>query len=137
MSDLTNANGRNNTTRRAFLQSTSAAMAALSLSPGRIMAGPFDKEDWGQFIPTDKKLHPDWVKALFERGAPTTYSKSRGELSRIGMPVGGLCCGMLYLGGDGKLWNWDIFNQKTEGVDRKSTRLNSSHSSVSRMPSSA
>ncbi len=80
-----------------------------------LMAGPFDEGDWNQIIPADKKLQPDWVKALFEHGAPTSYTKSRGELRYIGMPVGGICCGTLYLGGDGRLWNWDIFNQKIEG----------------------
>ncbi|MBV9123964.1 MAG: hypothetical protein JO112_11450 [Planctomycetes bacterium] len=50
----------------------------------------------------------EWIKSLFTRGAPAAY---RGdELDKIGMPIGGICTGQLYLGGDGKLWHWDIFN---------------------------
>jgi len=101
--------------RREFLKLAGAASAALAFCPMPLMAGPFDEGDWNQIIPADKQLHADWVKALFERGAPTSYTKSRGELRYIGMPVGGICCGTLYLGGDGRLWNWDIFNQKIEG----------------------
>jgi uncharacterized protein (DUF608 family) len=60
-------------------------------------------------VPADKKLRPEWVKSLTERGQRTVY---RGQdLDKIGMPIGGLCAGQVYLGGDGKLWHWDIFNR--------------------------
>jgi len=63
-----------------------------------------------------KKLDRDWVKSLYQRGTPTTYLKSKGELDYIGMPVGGIMCGMVYLGGDGRLWLWDVFNKNQSGV---------------------
>ena len=79
--------------------------------------GPEECEpDWNQIIPADKKLHPDWVKSLFARGVPQAHTKANNELRYIGMPVGGICCGTMYLSGDGRLWNWDIFNQNPEGV---------------------
>lgn len=37
---------------------------------------------------------------------------STNDLKYIGMPVGGIGCGQVYLGGDGQLWYWDIFNIK-------------------------
>lgn len=104
------------TSRRDFLKLAGVASAGWAFSRMPVMAGPFDADDWSQYIPADKKLHPDWVRSLFDRGRPTSYTQSRDELRFIGMPVGGICCGTLYLGGDGRLWNWDIFNQKTEGV---------------------
>ena len=65
------------------------------------------------------KIDPEYVKALYNRGAVTTYLKSKNELKYIGMPVGGINCGTVYLGGDGRLWLWDIFNKNQEGIEPK------------------
>jgi len=54
---------------------------------------------------------------LLQRGLATTYYKTKNELDYIGMPVGGIHTGTLYLGGDGRLWLWDIFNLNQEGVN--------------------
>lgn len=73
------------------------------------MAGPFDSKDAADhFVPADKKLSPEWVRALFARGEQTWYSGN--DLKTIGMPVGGICAGQIYLTGDGRLVYWDIFN---------------------------
>ena len=71
-------------------------------------------EAWNAIIPADKNLPSDWVKSLTERGEPKRYS---GEaLMKIGMPVGGITTGLVYLGGDGKLWWWDVLNRPLNGV---------------------
>ena len=72
------------------------------------MAGPFTRRDFDKLVPADKKLRPEWVASLTARGERTIYRGA--DLDQIGMPIGGLCAGQLYLGGDGKLWHWDIFN---------------------------
>ena len=95
--------------RREFLKRASLAAGVLAFQPWRTMAGPFTREDFDHFVPADKKLSPDWVKSLFTRGTPEVLHG--GELKYIGMPVGGIGAGQLYLGGDGRLWHWDIFNQ--------------------------
>lgn len=95
-----------------------SVLCSLPALPAAETAGQFKKqptEKWSAVIPADKKLSPEWERSLFERGAPRSYA---GEaLMNIGMPVGGITTGALvYLGGDGKLWNWDIFNRPHNGV---------------------
>ena len=75
-------------------------------------------------IPVDKGLDPVWIRSLYERGAPTTYLKSKNELKYIGMPAGGLHAGTVYLGGDGRLWLWGIYNDEREGIDPKTILWN-------------
>lgn len=94
--------------RRDFIAAVAAGGAA-ALSAMPVMAGPFESAEQEKLVPADKKLDPQWVKSLTARGTREVY---RGkELEKIGMPIGGLCAGQLYLGGDGKLWHWDIFNR--------------------------
>ena len=92
--------------RRDFLKTAGLGSLALLASRMPVMAGPFEG---AALIPADKKLDPAWVKSLFERGTPEVLKG--GDLKLVGMPVGGICAGQLYLGGDGKLWHWDIFNK--------------------------
>ena len=104
--------------RRRFLKSTGFLSAAGFLNSALpLMAGPFTDKDFlnGRF-PADKKLDPAWLKSLYERGEATVYRKTKNELRYIGMPVGGICCGCVYVGGDGRLWLWDIFNQNPLGA---------------------
>ena len=95
--------------RRDFMKLTGLGLAAISMPT---FAGPFVFSDNEHLIPADKKLAPAWVKSLFERGVPEVFSSKDGELKHVGMPIGGIACGQLYLGGDGRLWLWHIF--KTE-----------------------
>ncbi|MDR1130130.1 MAG: hypothetical protein LBK96_04035, partial [Prevotellaceae bacterium] len=114
---------KNSISRRNFIR-TSGITLASGLLASRIpaIAGPAysPSDKWAtEGIPLDKKLDPAWIKSLYERGVPTVYAKSRNELRYIGMPVGGINAGGVYLGGDGRLWLWDIFNDNREGIEPK------------------
>src|SRR5581483_7805533 len=96
--------------RRQFLKIVGLGTGVLASHAWQAMAGPFSRGDFDRLVPADKKLRPEWVDSLRARGERSLY---RGEdLKKIGMPIGGLCAGQVYLGGDGKLWHWDIFNQR-------------------------
>jgi uncharacterized protein (DUF608 family) len=93
--------------RRQFLKASTLATLSAALLKRPVMAGPFTAADFEHLVPADKRLSAAWVKSLFERGEPETW---RGEeLKYIGLPIGGVGCGQLYLGGDGRLWLWQIF----------------------------
>ncbi len=100
-------------TRRDFLHTTGVALGTLALPrlSKTLMAGPFTQPDQiSHFIPADKKLTKEWLAALTDRGEPRVC---RGDdLKYIGMPVGGVAAGQLYLLGDGTLGCWQIFNQQ-------------------------
>ncbi len=91
---------------------------AMGLAVGGAMLGfpAIGKPSSGTYqIPVNKGLSAEWIEKLYQRGEPEVYKGK--ELAYIGMPVGGLCTGTVYVGGDGKLWLWDIFNQQKEGVN--------------------
>lgn len=102
--------------RRSFLKLTGAAALSLTAtSPIGAIAGPFEPKDTADhFVPADKKLRKEWLDALFAKGEPTWYAGD--DLKQIGMPIGGIGTGQLYLSGDGRLFHWDIFNDSREGV---------------------
>lgn len=99
--------------RRRFLQTAGLGIAALSSVRGEVevMAGPFSRPGPRQhFVPADKRLSREWVQSLYERG---TSRVCRGaELNLIGMPVGGIGAGQVYVCGDGTLASWKIFNRQ-------------------------
>ena len=106
--------------RRSFIKNSGIVAAAAGFTRLSPVAGPFTVNDLlANGIPANKKLNRSWVSSLFERGTVTTYKKTNDELKYIGMPVGGINCGNLYLGGDGRLWLWDIFNKNQLGVVTK------------------
>ena len=96
--------------RRTFL----AASAATGALP--FVAGPFSSRAFGadthptHRVPVDKKLSPAWVKSLYERGEPKEWTGD--ELNALGMPIGGIAAGQLYLTGDGTLAVWGLYNQR-------------------------
>jgi len=95
--------------RREVLQVLGVGAAASALPIGtQVMAGPFAADDTARhLIPAEKKLTPEWLASLTERSQAEVFSSE--QLKYIGMPVGGIGCGQLYLGGNGRLWHWDIF----------------------------
>ncbi|MHC4625959.1 MAG: GH116 family glycosyl-hydrolase, partial [Planctomycetota bacterium] len=60
-------------------------------------------------VPGEKDLDIGAVQRLVDRGRPDTYTGK--DLETIGMPIGGIAAGQLYLRGDGTLGVWQVFNR--------------------------
>ncbi len=58
----------------------------------------------------NKGFSQEWIRSLTEKGSARVYKGE--ELKYIGMPIGGIYAGQMYISGDGRLWNWDIFNER-------------------------
>ncbi len=74
--------------------------------------GPAAAQDAGKvshFVPADKGLPQGFAAKQLQRGEQAVWSGQ--ELETIGMPVGGIATGQLYLRGDGTLGLWQIFNK--------------------------
>lgn len=102
--------------RRSFLKKAGLLTAGLAtlqfpVWAHSIFAGGYPLHN----IAENKAVDPAWARSLYRRGEVTTYLKSRNELKYIGMPAGGLHAGTVYVGGDGRLWLWQIFNETFEG----------------------
>lgn len=100
--------------RRQFLKtaglgvvgaSSLADSLSLMAGPGNVFAPVAE-----HLVPAEKKLSPTWIRSLFERGEAEVYRGA--DLDTIGMPVGGIAAGQLYLRGDGTLGSWQIFNRR-------------------------
>ena len=92
--------------RRNFLRTGGLTAAMLAAGNFRVMAGPFSAGDFDKIIPADKKLSKDWIASLYARGE--AMKVKAGKVDYIGMPIGGIGTGQVYLSGDGELWYWNL-----------------------------
>ena len=68
-----------------------------------------------------KGIDATWLASLrLREPSEPTFTKAANQLRYIGMPVGGIACGTLYLGGDGRLWLWDVWHKNGEGIRPRS-----------------
>lgn len=117
--------------RRQFLKTAGAGIVALSVVDARAAAAPAGTapkaggllragglpdaagsvaRNASHFVPLEKRLDASWIASLFERGAPRELRDR--QLNLVGMPIGGIAAGQVYLCGDGSIGCWQIFNQR-------------------------
>ncbi len=114
--------------RRHFLKLSlgSAAFAAAWGRPAASFAYGAQGSHYRSIVPEGataaaKGIDATWLASLRVREtSEPTFTKAANQLRYIGMPVGGIACGTLYLGGDGKLWLWDVWHRGGEGIRPRS-----------------
>ena len=87
--------------RREFIKSVGATAAVA----GACCPAPGD-DLREAVIPDDKGYTPEMLAALRDRGRRRVYAGDRRF--SLGMPVGGVCAGQLYVLGDGTLGGWHV-----------------------------
>ena len=105
--------------RRRFLKLSlgSAAFAAVWGRPSDTFAYGTQGSLYRSIVPEGataaaKGINATWLASLRVREtSEPTFTKEANQLRYIGMPVGGIACGTLYLGGDGRLWLWDVWHK--------------------------
>lgn len=109
--------------RRQFIKIAGMSTAALASCGGLTGDGAAlgAVEDIDHFVPADKHLDSNWVASLFERGEPCWHAGD--ELKTIGMPIGGICAGQVYLTGQGRLLFWDVLNKHWSTLDGRANYL--------------
>ncbi len=96
-------------TRRTMLKVAGGAAVGLGWA-GKVLAvmedGSIVVQD--HRVPEQKNLTAAWRRGLYARGSKEVWSGA--DLDAIGMPIGGIAAGQLYLCGDGTLGCWELFN---------------------------
>lgn len=101
--------------RRDFLKLVGAGSAGVAVStilpPTALLARESSTMGiWPHHVvPLDKSLPIAWIRSLYERGEREVWRGA--ELATVGLPIGGIGAGQLFLCGDGTLGNWEIFNE--------------------------
>ncbi|WP_169792156.1 GH116 family glycosyl hydrolase [Jiangella muralis] len=98
--------------RRRFVQALGLGAVASMVPLHQLRAAAAEAgvalDEW-TLVPEDKEIPQRWLDTLTVRGEERVLGAD--ELAWVGLPVGGIGCGQVYLGGDGRLWRWDVDNR--------------------------